>query len=429
MQPYQYSRSRELFDRAAKVIPCGIYGHYSPAPLIPPSSYPLFTAESEGSRFRDVDGNEFIDYMCAFGPMILGYRHHAVEAAVQNQLKHANLTTGAPPLMVELAEYLVGLIDFADWAFFAKNGGDVTNYAIMIARDATQRKKIIMCRNAYHGVAQWMQAPGHHGLIEDDFHSIIRVPWNDVDAFKSALKTHAGEIAAFIATPYHVPAFSDSEWPSEGYWQQIDALCRREGVVIIVDDIRHGFRMDMNGSHEHFGFKPDLLCLGKALANGYPISALLGTDTMKNIAARVFYTGSFWFEAVPMAAAMANLKEMKRNRVTEYINAQGKKLLNGLAASAESHGYSLKVSGAPSMPYVRITDDESQMLHQAWCGECTCRGAYFTPHHNWFLSSAHNDDDIDQTLKIADEAFEVIRSKFGSGDHMDMTLLCDIPKD
>ncbi|MGD2269674.1 MAG: aminotransferase class III-fold pyridoxal phosphate-dependent enzyme [Desulfobacterales bacterium] len=411
MEAYTYPKSRELFERAVKVIPCGIYGHYSPVALVPPSDYPFYTSKAEGARFWDIDGNEFIDCMCAYGPMIQGYHHPAVEQAVLKQLKIGNCTTGTPPVMVELAEYLTDLIPFADWAFFAKNGSDVTNFATMIARDATGRKKIVMISGGYHGVAPWMQTPGHHGLIDEDYENIIRIKWNDYQAFEKVVTENGGEIAGFISTPYHVPVFADNEMPTDGYWRKIEALCRKEGIVIIVDDIRHGFRLDIRGSNEYFGFKPDLMCLGKALANGYPIAALLGTEALKQAASRVFYTGSFWFEAVPMAAALVNLKELKKIDGPELIQAQGKKLLDGMIGIAKEFGYDLKVTGVPSMPYLRITNDESMRLHQNWCAECTKRGAYFTSHHNWFLSAAHNDKDIQRTLEIVHEAFTVLKER------------------
>lgn len=412
MQTFTYPLTQELFKRATKVIPCGIYGHYSPAPLIPTSDYPFYTSRAEGARFWDVDGNEFIDYMCASGPMVQGYGNAEVDAAAAKQRELGNCTTGAPPVMVDLAELLVDMVPSADWAFFAKNGGDMTDYATMIARDATGREKIVMISGGYHGVAAWMQAPGHHGVIEADYEHIIRIPWNDVDAFEQVIARYPDQIAGFIATPYHVPIFADSELPADGYWQKVETLCRKNGIVLIVDDIRHGFRLDMGGSCEYYGFKPDLICFCKALANGYPISALVGSDQLKAVAARVFYTGSYWFSAVPMAAAIANLKSLKAADGPRRMLDIGNKLFDGMVALAQNYGYDLRVTGEPSMPYVRLADDPSLMLHQDWCAECTKRGAFFASHHNWFVSTAHTETDIDQTLAIVEDAFKAIREKY-----------------
>jgi glutamate-1-semialdehyde 2,1-aminomutase len=405
MQPYSLARSRALFERAAEVIPCGIYGHFSPAPIASPMSYPFYAVRGDGARFIDVDGNEFVDYMCAYGPMVLGYRNQVVDDAVRRQLEDGD-TLGLPTaLMVELAERLVEMVPVADWAFFAKNGGDMTNYSTMVARAATGRPRIVAIQGGYHGVAPWMQGGGHHGVIEPDVGDFIRIPWNDVDAFERALAENPEQIAGFIATPYHHPTFAPSELPAPGYWAGIEQLCRKHGVVLIVDDVRCGFRHDLGGTNEYFGFKPDLICFCKAIGNGYPISALVGTEALKNEAARVFYTGSYWYQAAPMAAALACLGELERLDAPRLMHEYGRKLTDGMSAIAAEHGYHLSVSGLPSMPMVQLADDPTLMLHQRFCAACTERGAYFTSHHNWFVSAAHTEADLQRTLEIVEDAF------------------------
>ncbi|MCP4644352.1 MAG: aminotransferase class III-fold pyridoxal phosphate-dependent enzyme [bacterium] len=410
METFTYEKSQALFERAGKVVPCGIYGHFSPAPLVPVEAYPFYAERAQGARFWDVDGNEFVDYMCAYGPMILGYNHPVVDEAYQAQMKLGNAMSCPSPKMVELAEFLVDLVPVADWAYFAKNGGDITNYAIMVARAATGRKKIVGIAGGYHGVSPWMQGTGHHGAIEEDAANVIRIPWNDIPALERVLDEHAGDVAGFIATPYHHPNFQDNALPADGYWQKVQAMLNKDGAVLIVDDVRCGFRLDMRGSHEHFGFTPDLVCFCKALANGYPISALVGTDALRSDAAKVFYTGSYWFSAGPMAAALACLNELKRIDAPRVMLDAGTKLLDGMVRIADSHGYTMKVTGAPALPYVRLTDDETLMLHQDWCAECTKRGALFTSHHNWFLSAAHTDEDIQHTWDIVDDAFKAVKA-------------------
>ncbi len=413
LKTYTFKNSQKLFQRALKVIPCGIYGHFSPAPLIPATSYPFYAERAKGSHFWDVDGNEFIDYMCAYGPMVLGYNHPGVDQAAMKQLKRGNCITAPTREMVELAEQLVDLNTAADWAFFAKNGGDVVNQSIMLARAATGRTKMMLVKGGYHGVSSWMQGPGHYGVVEQDCASNVYVDWNNIQQVENAVSQHRGEIAAFLATPYHHPTFGDSELPADGYWQKIRQICDREGIVLIIDDVRCGFRIDMRGSHEYFGFKPDLACYCKAIGNGYPISALVGREELKTYAAKVFYTGSYWFSSVPMAAAIACMKEMKKINAPRVMIKQGKKLWDGIAKMADGYGYDMKVSGMASMPTLRITNDPSMMLHQDWCAEATRRGAYFTSHHNWFISAAHTDTDIKKTLDIADEAFKAVKKKYG----------------
>ena len=410
MKTYQFEKTRELMKRATKVIPCGVYGHFGPAPYVPLEHYPFFVARALGSKFWDVDGNEYIDYMCAYGPMVLGYAHPKVDEAYRKQMEKADIASLASERMVELAELLVELIPVADWAFFAKNGADVTNYAVMIARAATGRKKIIAIQGGYHGTAPWMQAVGHHGAIEEDHEHVVRIPWNDVDAVRQAVSEHAGEIAAMIATPYYHPIFTDNVLPNEGYWSQVQEMLKREGILLISDDVRCGFRLHLGGSNEKFGFKPDLVCFSKAIANGYALSALVGAEPLKRVAASVFHTGSFWYCAGSLAAAIACIEEMKQIDAPAVLEQKGRKLLEGMAQLADTHGLDLKVSGEPAMPYLRITDDPSLMLHQRFCGECTRRGAYFTSHHNWFISTAHSDADIQRTLDIVHEGLKVVTS-------------------
>jgi len=416
MDTYSFAKSQELFARATKVIPCGIPGHFSPALLVPPTAYPFFAASGKGAHFTDVDGNDFIDYMCAYGPMVLGYDNKVVHDAAAKQRKLGDTLAAPAPVMVELAEKLTSMIAAADWAFFAKNGGDMTNYATMIARTATGRPLIVAIEGGYHGVAPWMQGAGHHGVIAGDVAGFVRIPWNDVEAFERVLAEHPGQVAGFIATPYHHPTFADSELPAEGYWQRIRELCDHEGVVLIIDDVRCGFRLSLRGSADYFGFTPDLACYCKAIANGYPISAIVGSEALKGEAAKVFYTGSYWYQAVPMAAGLACLAELERLDAPKRMQDYGRALTDGMRRLADKHGYELKVTGVPSMPYLRLTDDPSLMLHQRFCSECSRRGAYFTSHHNWFMSCAHTQDDLDRTLAIVEDAFTALeKSPKGQG--------------
>ena len=404
-----YTHSQALFERAARVIPNGIPGHFNPVVQKPDGSYPHYVQRAEGARFWDVDGNEYIDYMCGYGPMILGYNNAAVEQAVREQTQLADTCTLASPVMVELAEYLVDLIPMADWAYFAKNGADATNMAVFLARAATGRRKIIAIEGGYHGSSPWMQAAGRGGITADDLNDIIRIPWNDVSALQAVLDDNPKEIAAFIASPYHHPVYLDNEMPAKGYWQDVHALLTQHAVVSICDDVRCGFRADMKGSHEYFGYTPDLSCYCKAIANGYPISALVGSDAFKETAASIFQTGSFWFSAGPMAAALACLKELQRMDAPAQIMSTGKKFCDGLVDIASQHGVTLVASGLPSMPYLRSEHEDGMAFHQALCGECTSRGLFLTSHHNLFVSTAHGEDELTRSFEIFDAALKALQ--------------------
>ena len=410
MKTYQYTKSSELLERARKVIPNGIPGHFNPVVQKPAGTYPYYCSRAEGSAFWDVDGNRYIDFMCAYGPMILGYGNRQVDEAFRQQMALADTCTLASPVMVELAEYLVQLIPIADWAYFARNGADATNMAVLIARAATGRRKVIAIANGYHGASPWMQARERAGIDAGDHAEVIRIPWNDTAALAQALAANEEQVAAFISSPYHHPVYQDNEMPAPGYWNEVHRLLSKFGVVSICDDVRTGFRVDMAGSHEYFGYHPDLSCYCKAIANGYAISAVVGSDALKDAASAVFQTGSFWFSAGPMAAALACLKELVRIDAPRVIQRAGQKWLRGLIAVADGHGYELKATGMPSMPYLRIVHEQGEAFHQAVCGECVRRGLFLASHHNLFVSAAHTDEDLSRSWDIFDEAIKKARA-------------------
>ena len=409
---YTFDKSMETLRRAMEVIPAGIYGHLGPAEgcHIPIDAYPKYCSRADGTYFWDVDGNRFIDYMCAYGPNILGYNDPDVEEAAARQREKGNCTTAPSPVMVDFAELLVDTVASADWAFFAKNGNDVTSLAIMTARAHTHRKKIVFFKGYYHGVSPWTQKIDYPGIIEEDVMHNIYVPWNDLDALEEVFAANRGQIAAVISQPYMHGNFVDNELPAPGFWQKVRALCSENETILVVDDVRAGFRLDLAGSDHYFGFEADLICFCKAIANGHNVSALCGKNFLKGTVSGLSYTGSYWMSAVPFAAGIACIEKLKRIGAPGQLIEKGDKLKTGLITAAREFGYDLHVSGVPSLFYLRLADDPSLMLHQRWIAECVRRGVYLTNHHNHFINAALTDEDIAETVEIAKEAFAAIRS-------------------
>jgi glutamate-1-semialdehyde 2,1-aminomutase len=405
-----YSRSLALFERAARVIPGGMYGHTHPAAVLPLAS-PYYAARGEGCRYWDVDGNEYIDFLCAYGPMVLGYHHPEVEAAAEKQRARGDCFNHPTELAVQLAERLVALVDFAAWAVFGKNGSDMTTWSLQVAREHTGRKKILRAHGSYHGSHAWC-TPGHGGLIEEDQAHIHGFMWNDLEDFSRSIKEHRGQIAGVIVTPFHHPAFGDSILPARGFLQEVEATCRREGIVLILDDVRGGFRLHTGGSHRYFDFEPDLICFSKALGNGYPISAALGRAELQRAAGRVFLTGSFWNNAVPMAAALACLEIFEREDVPAKLAFTGGLLREGMERLAAKHNIAIRYTGPDAMPFLSFSDETNFFRSQVFCKEAIRRGVFFHPHHNWFLSAAHEELDVAEALESADAAFEAVQMQF-----------------
>ena len=409
-----YTKSREWFDRATKVVPSGVYGHLGPAEgnFMPVTSFPLMGDRAQGSYFWDVDGNRFIDYMCAYGPNVLGYNDPDVDAAAIEQLKKGNCMTSPSYKMVEFAELLVDTVACADWAFFAKNGNDVTTAAIMTARAATHRKKIVFINGYYHGVSPWTQKIDYPGIIPEDVANNLYIDWNDFDQLQKVFDDNKGEIAAFISTPYMHGNYLDNSLPADGYWKKVRELCTANGTVLIVDDVRCGFRLDLAGSDHFYGFEADLICFCKALANGYNVSALCGKDSLKNAVSSLSYTGSYWLSAMPFAAGIACINKMKALDTPKMFRELGLKLTDGLKEVATANGFNMVVSGEPSLFYLRLADDDSLFIHQDWIQECVKRGIFFAGHHNHFINASLTEEDIKYTLEVADDAFKAIRSKY-----------------
>lgn len=409
---YTFDQSMAMLRRAMNVIPAGIYGHLGPAEgcHIPIDAYPKYCSRAKGSYFWDLDGNRFIDYMCAYGPNILGYGDPEVDEAAARQRELGDCTTAPSSVMVDFAELMVETVASADWAFFAKNGNDVTSLAVMAARAHTHRKKIVFFKGYYHGVSPWTQKIDYPGIMEEDVMHNIYVPWNDTEALEQVFAENRGQIAAVIGQPYMHGNFADNVLPSPGFWQKVRALCDEHETILIVDDVRAGFRLDLAGSDHYFGFEADMICFCKAIANGYNVSALCGKDFLKNTLSGLSYTGSYWMSAVPFAAGIACIQKMKRIGAPKVLIDRGEQLKRGLIDAAASYGYDLHVSGVPSLFYLRLADDPSLMLHQRWIAECVKRGVYFTNHHNHFINAALTDDDVAETVEIAKEAFAVLRN-------------------
>jgi glutamate-1-semialdehyde 2,1-aminomutase len=205
--------------------------------------------------------------------------------------------------------------------------------------------------------------------------------------------------------------YRDNETPADGYWQKVRELCTRKGIVLIVDDVRCGFRLDVAGSDHYYGFEADLICFCKALANGWNVSCLCGKESLKSSVSALSYTGSYWMSAIPFAAGIACINKMKEIEAPKLFREKGLMLTNGLKDAAANNGFNLIVSGEPSLFYLRIANDDSMMLHQEWVAECVKRGIFFSGHHNHFINAALSDKDINLTLEVADEAFKVVAAK------------------
>ncbi len=409
MSDNRYAKSQDLYDRGAQVIPGGIYGSKSPGFTVP-SRFPYYFTEGEGCRIRDTDGNSYIDYLCGFGSMILGFGNPVVDDPAIAQLRKGDLLNqpGAP--MVELAEKMTGLIDGMDWAVFAKNGTDATTLGVTLSRVHTGKSYILMARGAYHGSANWCSSNDYPVLRDKD--EVRTFTYGNVAELRGLFDELKGDIAAVILTPYHHVTWAEQQMPPEGWHDEVRRLCDVEGALFIMDDIRANFRLSINGSHKVMGARPDFVTMGKSLANGYPIGALMGTDELKKTASGFFITGTFWTSTVPFIAALACLDEMEKLDVVSHVNAVGLQLREGLVAAGADAGYRIKVTGPNGIPFMTFSDDPDMFHNQEFSARMAAKGVYLHPHHNWFLSYAHKKEDVNETIEKAAVAFREVKDVF-----------------
>jgi glutamate-1-semialdehyde 2,1-aminomutase len=410
---YSHEKSRAWFDRALNVIPSGVYGHLGPSEglFLPLDKWPLISSRAEGTYFWDMDGNRYLDFMCAYGPNVLGYGDPDVDKAAMEQLKVGNCTTAPSYKMVECAELLVDTVACADWAFFMKNGTDATTFANLTARAATGRKKTVFLRGYYHGNQPWAMKADYPGILPEEVANNILVPWFDIPTLEKAWDDARGDIAALIAQPYDHGNFADNRCATKEYWAAVREFCTKHGIVLIIDDVRAGFRLDLQGSDHYYGFKADIICFCKALANGYNMSAACGVESLRSAASSLSFTGSYWMSAEPFAACLATIEKMKKLDTPKLFRQLGTQLTDGFVAAGKQHGFDLRVSGEPALFYLRIANDDSLMLHQEWVAECVSRGLFITSHHNHFINAAVTQEDIALAIDIADDAFRVVAAR------------------
>jgi glutamate-1-semialdehyde 2,1-aminomutase len=299
-------------ERAMRVIPGGMWGHLNAARL--PAGYPQFFSKGEGSHLWDVDGRRYIDFMCSWGPNYLGYRHPEVEVAVSRQAAEGDCLNGPGEALVELAELFTSMIPAADWVQFQKNGTDATTTCVTLARAATGRRKVLVAQGAYHGAVPWC-SPSVLGVTSEDRAHLIAYEFNDIDSVEKAVEQAKGDLAAVVVSAFKHDLGKDQALPTAEFARRLRELCDREGAALIIDEVRAGLRLDLAGSWERLGVRPDLSAWSKSIANGYALAAVTGAEWLRDTASRVFVTGSFWCGAVAMAAGIATLKIARRDGV------------------------------------------------------------------------------------------------------------------
>jgi glutamate-1-semialdehyde aminotransferase len=407
------TKSFELFEEAKGLVPGGVLGARKPSDFIE-GEYPIFFDQGKGCRLWDVDGNEYIDFLCGYGPIILGYREEEVDEAVIRQIKEKGFCfTLTQKYQNDLAKRIKQFVPCSEMSIFLKTGSDATTASIRIARAYTNRIKVMRC--GYHGWHDWcVEMKG--GIPEKLYEDVYEFHYNDLDHLEDLMRRHGDQTAAIIMTPFGHPLHQKMEEPKPGFLQGVRELANKYGAVLIFDEIRTCFRLRMGGAQELYGVTPDLTILGKGMANGYAISVVTGKrEVMMAATQKVFISSTFFPNSDGFVAALKTIEILERDRVLEKIWEKGERFLKKVQAIIDKYPVGAELSGLPPMFFITFKRDEAG-THRArrdeFYTQMIRRGIFFAPHHHGYICYRHTDEDLEITARAIDESLAHLSEKY-----------------
>ena len=431
------TRSLDAYHRAGELIPGWTQLISRRADQFASGVSPVYAQRAKGSRFIDIDENEYIDWVNAVGAIILGHADDVVDRAVIAQIRQGSIYTLNSLLEIELAEELVETIPSAEMVRYTKGGGEACAVAIRIARGVTGRDKVLIC--GYHGWHDWYQAAnfgvdpesGEYpfagiepiGVPRALAGTVIPFRYGDTRMLAELLDEHVDEVAAIMMEP------ARSELPPDGYLEAVQTLAKQHDVVLIFDEVSCGWRYKIGGIQEAVGVTPDMTVLAKAMSNGYPMGAVVGSHAVMAPAARMFISSSYWSDNIGLAAALMTIRELKRRGAEERFQQIGEQLRLALNQAISASGMTGACEGLHSNPTIRLTlADEAQRgkTNTLFIQEMARRGVHTLTTLKATL--AHTDADIEQTAEAAYEACRTIKHGL-ENDKLDDLLASDPKKE
>jgi glutamate-1-semialdehyde aminotransferase len=406
-------RSAALKARAESVVPsCTQTFSKGPSQFVQGVA-PVFLERGSGSHVWDVDGNEYIDAIAALGAVILGYGDPDVGHAARTQLDDGIVFSLPHPLEVEVAELLVDVIPCAEMVRFGKNGSDATAGAVRAARAFTGRDHVACC--GYHGWQDWFigtttRSAGVPHAVAELAHPFA---YNDLPSLERVFAEHPGEIAAVILEPVGVVD------PEPGFLDGVRSLTSREGAVLVFDEVITGFRLALGGAQELFGVVPDLACVGKALGNGFPISAIVGRRDIMAVFDEIFFSFTYGGDTVALAVAKTVLGRLRDGSAIAHLWRQGARLRDGYnelarAAGIEEHTDCHGLAPRTVTSFRDANGAESLALKSIFQQEVIRRGVLSAGYLNVML--AHSDEDVEKILAAYGVAVAVMAEALADGD-------------
>ena len=400
-------KSEEMFAHAKTMHPGGVLGIRRPYNFIKGET-PIFFKSGKGSKVIDVDGNEFLDMLCAYGPIVVGYREDEIDKAVIEQIQNNGVCFSlTQPIHNELSETLKKHIPCCETSVFLKTGSDATTAAIRAARSFTGKNKILRC--GYHGWHDWcVESKG--GIPKKNYEDILEFEYNDLDSLEKAIKEGGTDVAAIILTPISHPLGGKVEFPKKNFLENVRDICTTKGIVLIFDEIRTGFRVSMGGAQKIFNVTPDLACFGKALANGYPISVLAGKkEVMGSYEKKAFLSSTFFENGTDLVAAQTTINFLEKNNVLEDIKAKGDYLEKNINVFIKKYEGICEYSGGPWMPFFTFYENKTvnyKILRKKFFTNFLRNKIFIQTAHHSYLSFRHSYDDINHFLNIAESGLK-----------------------
>jgi glutamate-1-semialdehyde aminotransferase len=406
------TKSLELFEEAKKLVPGGVLGARKPSDFIE-GEYPIFLEYGKGSRLTDVDGNEYIDFLCGYGPIILGYREEEVDEAVNRQVRDKGFCfTLTQRYQNQLAKKLSEIIPCSEMSIFLKTGSDATTASIRIARAYTNRIKVMRC--GYHGWHDWcVEMKG--GVPEKFYEDVHEFRYNNLDQLEGLMAKYGNETAAIIMTPFGHPLHQKMEEPKAGFLEGVREIATKYGTVLVFDEIRTCFRLRMGGAQELYGVTPDLTVLGKGMANGYAISVVTGkAELMMAAAQKLFISSTFFPNSDSYIAALKTIEILERDHVLDKIWEKGGRFLKKIQDIINKYDVGAELSGVAPMFFITFKKDEAntyKVRRDEFYTQLIRRGIFFTPHHHGYICYRHTEQDLDIAAKAIDEALAYVNKK------------------
>jgi len=409
-------RSKQLLMRAHECIP-GCAQTFSKGPgMFVQGVAPNFIARGDGAYVWDVDENRYIDYILGLGPVILGHACRPVNEAVMDQMSRGVCFSIPHEIEVEVSEMLREIIPCAEMVRFGKNGSDATTGAVRLARAYTKRDKILCC--GYHGWQDWFIGTTSRNLGVPEAVRNLTIPfaYNDLAGLKRLFDQHASEVACVIMEPVNFTP------PQQGYLPAVKELCHRNGALLIFDEVVTGFRLHLGGAQAMLGVTPDLACFGKAMANGFPLSALVGRSEVMRLLEEVFFSFTFGGDTLGLAACKATIHEMRKHNVISRQAQVGQQLKDGTNRLLEDLNLQSRITciGYPQWTTFSMKDAGGKpctLLRSLFQQESLRRG--LLTHGSHLLSLAHTSAVVDETLGIYSEVFEIIADAIAANDVRD----------